>query len=263
MKTALITPIPDLDRFAGGEPIHMMLAQLCSLKGSSQRYLEFYARERANGSHVILDNGADELGKGINMSTLLDIVEAVRAQEVILPDVQGNGPDTVAATQDALRWLVDDGREQYIRAGEPKLMIVPQGQLFSEWRNSLNMMLNATEGFLPVIGVAKNHDELIVGGLGRCLRAIPSGYEVHLLGWPRRLITLLEVAEEFPWLRSVDSGRPFKHGMIGQHLQDERRLPTRAPASGGEQHFFEDSIPTNYENVTRSNVDLFKAYAGA
>lgn len=255
MKTALIPPTPDLERFAGGDSMHMMLAQHCE-----PRYLEFYTRERARGAYVILDNGADELWAGVAMPRLLNVVNITRAQEVVLPDVQCDGPDTVATTQNALKWLERDGQEAYQRAGEPTFMIVPQGVVLSEWRTSMYRMLKACGDRPPVIGVAKNHDDLIVGGLHRCLSWIPDGYVIHLLGWPRRLITLREVAEKFPEIRSVDSARPLKLAMTGRLLHDERGLPTRVNGTDG-VHYFEDSVPMNYEDIARTNIKTFRSYA--
>ncbi len=257
MRSALIPPIPDLERFAGSRRFHMLLAQHCD----DARYLEFY-RARAADAYTILDNGADEQD-ALNMERVLELACKVGASEIIVPDVQQDDWATLVQGERSFAYLMTSGQQLYEQAGKPRLMIVPQGTNAWEWETCLAGLLTRAERVErlfhirpPVIGVSKNHDDVVRGGLRTLLAKLPAGYDVHLLGWPRRTIALLELAHEFPWIRSVDSARPFTYGMRGEYISNglARSLPT-------EHDYFHTAIPDDRVDFVQDNIRTFDAYS--
>lgn len=263
MKVALIPPIPDLRRFASESSVHLLLAQLCHI----DPYREYYKERSIDGDYLILDNGADEIGQGMRVETLLSIARYVGAQEVVLPDVQQDGAATYAATREACEWLITpEGREAYADAGHPRLMIVPQGRTRDEWLDCFEAMWNMhiysgrvwNENYEPVVGLAKNHEALIDGGLVALMAELDPTIDVHLLGWPRRLEAIPDLLVQFPRIRSIDTARAFVYGRAGISVIPYDEAPTYPERS---EDYFDVPILATFHDTVRSNINAFKIMA--
>lgn len=259
MKVALIPPGPDLQRFAT-TGTHLILAQ----ELDEVEYHDFY---KYCGGYRILDNGADEREYGLPVSTLLDLAQGINlVNEIVLPDVQQDGDATFEATREAMTWLVRGGRDAYADAQFPQLMIVPQGKDRDEWRTCLARLLELRVGqrnvwghSTPVIGIAKNHDALCEGGILRLCGDVPPDFTIHLLGWPRDLIAVSDIALEHRNVRSIDTARPFvyaKHGILLDHTDGE--VP-KYP--GRDDDYFYEAIPADYRGIAEHNVNVFRTRA--
>lgn len=266
MKVAIISPIPNLTSYAGESDVHLTLVQHMA----SHRYREYYL-DRSMHDYVIIDNGADELKTGLDVRHVLHWAQTIRAQEIVLPDVQQSKDETYEATWEACRWLITpEGREAYARANTPRLMIVPQGRNLDEWLLCLDALLNMRvyQGIVwngdwpPVIGIAKNHDALIPGGIPELLDAFGDRWgprwDLHMLGWPKRLAAVEEALQVYPRLRSIDTARPLVYARAGIEI-----VPgDPAPAYPGRDHMFIDvAIPSEYHRLALSNVNAFKIMA--
>lgn len=192
--------------------------------------------------YKILDNGVYESNVATDIHSLMSKAGIISADEIILPDVMGSCDGTLAATNDALRHGAEllDGYALCEGEGKlPRFMFVPQGQSTSEWFTCLERGVAAYSQFLyalpsrhqayragPVqltIGLAKHHDmTLPVGHYRRILHSYfehgPSlDYPLHLLGWPDRT-PLADVINDYRWVRSMDTARPFVRALY-RHAQ--------------------------------------------
>lgn len=270
MILAIISPIPDLERFATQSRMHMVLAEY--LDHYDDRYLNFYKYRRSIGEYVIMDNGAHEHDMPMSMPRLMELAVELQPSEIILPDVQRNRAATVAATALAIRWL-EDNPHVYDAAGKPALQIVPQGENMTEWISCRYDLLLAVKRFLhtcnlsesrrrPVIGIAKHNQDTVIGGVERCVSVCIAGIDqtdIHMLGWPRELNVIPRIARNFPQVRSVDTARPIafaKHGLvIGRDTimpqPNDPDYPDRGDA------YFTEEVPTALREAAMANIGAF------
>src|SRR4051794_39811380 len=126
MKTCLIAPIPDLDRFVGREHTHhLLLEHLFDAPGWGDTYREFYMRRSRMGDFIILDNGAKEHAQGAGLAHLLRRAHEVEADEIVVSDIRFKGRESLALSTREMRNLRDNLSDEYRAAGKPQLMLVP------------------------------------------------------------------------------------------------------------------------------------------
>jgi hypothetical protein len=154
----------------------------------------------------------------------------------------------------------------------PRLMLVPQGKTFDSWLGCLHALVGMMRAYFPdarspVIAIAKNHDHVIGGGHPRLIEAVKRldlgfpNIEWHMLGWPKDLWTLQDVARDHPgFIRSVDSARPFTFARDGVRLDPFAPVPEGAPRQLG---YFEDALTEDQREAAGRNVKVFKAMAEA
>lgn len=268
MNLILITPTAELPRLGTYPPVdgpvrfHLVLAQECH----DGNYFSYYRNRRKNGDYLILDNGADELEAGLGLSSTLEVGAALRAQEVVLPDVQWDGEQTLENSLRALAWLrTPVGKMAYRKAGRPRLMVVPQGGTNEEWGQIAERLINATRSVMReidgpslVVGVAKQYDAL-EGGRSWCcglLRPyLMPAEDVHLLGWAHRLNDPLDVRFQHPWVRSIDTAKPLVYAMAG--VKADFRANTPYPLRP--DNFFEAEFPqtAEFQHVLHHNLKAF------
>lgn len=269
MLTCLICPVPDLEKFVDrGATHHLMLAHLFDVPG----YVEFYRkRSESFDDYVIVDNGAKENGRGLGLKRVLELGSRVHAKEVVLSDVRYKGPETIWSGHTDLEWLkTREGRRAYRDAGQPRLMIVPQGANLSNWEYCLRELLQMTMKALdtitdsyepPVVGAAYHYDHLFEGGIDTILSSPAiAGQTIHMLGWPRALTPLRDAAKKHD-IRTVDSSRPFVYGKHG--LECHSGYPDYAanPYPSRDEAFFTEPIPDEHSDVVKDNIRKFRSWA--
>lgn len=125
---------------------HMFLTHLV------ERY-PFYAQvARDVSGYKILDNSLIELGDAADLSRVLKAAETIGADEIILPDVFQNGPETLCAVKNSINKLY----RLYRRGAHTfpfKLMAVAQGKDVKEWKECYDELLSMPE--IHVIGIPK------------------------------------------------------------------------------------------------------------
>lgn len=264
MRVALIPPIPDLHKLPR-TGIHLLLSQ----HFRSKVYIEYYQERRNCGDHLILDNGAHENGIGEEASRLIAKASVVNAQEIVVPDALFDRRATVERTKRFLRHISGRGKEEYIQAGSPRLMLVPQAPERAEWDMCLRAQLAAWDKFLdgnmesPVIGISKDYDNWR-GGLVRLLSDFieplydERDFDIHLLGWSNNLWTTAKIAKEYPWVRSTDSAKPFVFAKKNIRLEPGGPIP-RYPRR--DPDYFLDSLPINQWEIAMFNVEVYRAAA--
>lgn len=260
MKIALIPPIPELRNHQGD--IHFALSEHVHIPS----YQEFYRQVGKQGEFVILDNSAHEKGAAEDFDRVLTNAAAIHAREIVLPDVLENSNETVERTTAAIRRLdMDVFFNAFIP--KPSLMIVPQGQTYTQWRICLERMLYAWQRSTLwrehklTVGVSKDYQRW-EGGILNLVQALFQYKEmnlindVHLLGWPKDLWELVEVGRMYPWVRSTDSSKPFVYAMRGISLHMNRESPWYP-------HRSDNYWDTHVSNVSclRRNIAVFRAAA--
>ena len=180
------------------------------------------------------------------------------------PDVLFDANGTVEATRQMLKYI-EKHPDVYKKAGEPRLMLVPQGQDRTQWVKCLNNLLKAFETTRenvrleePVIGVSKDYDIFVKGGITTLVREYLRDREVHCLGWPSDLWSLARVQQECPWVRSTDSAKPFvyaKHEILLEPGGRVPEYPRRPP------NYFDVEFNYQQHEIAARNIRVFDAAA--
>lgn len=266
MKTCLIAPIPDLDRFVGEQfKHHLLLDHLFDIPEWGDVYREFYARRKRAGDFITIDNGAKEHARGSGLAQLLARAREVDADEVVVSDIRFKGRESLALSQLEMMQLLSHLREEYEAAGMPRLMIVPHGETIIDWRNCMfalervaEHVLNAIDGPQYTIGLPYAYDHVFIEGMMPLVELAVKEVtpnNVHVLGWPRRLSTLDDIGGAYPDIRSIDSSRPIVYGQRGLLAIDHNEYPGRPI------NFFTNATPWEQDAVVHNNIDIFRSLA--
>ena len=162
--------------------------------------------------YKILDNSLIELGGAVSVERVIAAATRIGADEIILPDVFQNGPETIKAVQDALNTL----HKMFPKGDWPfKLMAVAQGANEEEWYDCYKYLLDTRE--VDVIGIPKVLAKMHPQGRPHFVNELcnPFAKPHHLLGvW----YSLSELAEynHLEQIRSCDTvilGYMAKYGM--------------------------------------------------
>ena len=144
MKLINIYPIGNLSGHYN-QDMHMFLTHLV------EKY-PFYAKlAKEVKGYKILDNSLIELGGAVDLQRVLDAAELLGADEIILPVVFQNGPETIKAIENALFEI--DRKYLGIKNCPYKLMAVAQGKDEKEWFACYQWILNHSN--IDVIGIPK------------------------------------------------------------------------------------------------------------
>ena len=214
MRIATILPTKHL-WLGDGSPYHLCLAHQAK---KSLAYAFFFRKQVRDGKYVILDNGAAEYGVPMSIDELLPVAEMIGCQELVLPDVVGNGNATLHLSWEAYRKLHD--------VKELRCMAVPHGRTTKEWTNCAKEM---SSWGVDTLGISK----FIVPSIYTSrLYAIEDIQEIvwdsdmadtHLLGYTGVRGEVQDIERLFPdRVRGIDSSLPTLYAQIGQELKDER-----------------------------------------
>lgn len=242
MNHCLILPVPMLEKYGTATPVHagtprMHLCLNHLLQEDdyplAYEYHSYYLERREAGDYIIMDNGADEHAEGDGILPVLSAAASVRAQEIVLPDVQYESAKTIEHTTHALDFLGQhQGRVAYNKASRPRVQVVPQGQTYQAWIACAEILIDLArtmmariEGPSIVVGVAKQYHAMFKSsnGEGGRVRLVNWLYselheheDVHLLGYPRGAHDLGAIEKKTPgFVRSVDSAKPVVYALNG------------------------------------------------
>jgi hypothetical protein len=168
----------------------------------------FYRERHIHGDFIILDNGAPE-GSLVRDELLISTANAIKADEVILPDVLRDADATIKASTSGKILSAIPFQHR---------MIVPQGKDWDEWETCFVDLYKITKP--RTVGVPKWLNELPEGRI-RALRFLrlyqhshSEHFDIHLLGMARA--PKYELAElNFPWVRSIDTALPVALAQVG------------------------------------------------
>ncbi len=265
MRLALIPPTPDLGHFHQ-TGIHLCLAQVAI---KSEAYVEYYnERVLTFGDYVILDNGAHERRK-FDFLHLLEIGQELGAREIVIPDTPHHLYATYGQFLGTIDSLYNDRtiREKYEECGKPRLMFVPQvplhnGDAHENYLQIAGLMVKraiASRNLQFTIGVALMYD-FIPGGIYSLMDRIvqmvkDTDIQIHLLGWSRDLTTPIDVAHDYPSVRSCDTAKPF---VFARHGADMRtiRFGDDLIYPGRPDDYFETPLNEQEKELAHHNVEF-------
>lgn len=172
--------------------IHMLLLHLCAQEVYKLAYKDVEG-------YKIMDNSVVELGTALTIEKLCDVAEEMDVDEIVLPDVLGDGIATLAAVKDAIKYIF----KRYGNDVPFKLMAVAQGNTLDEWMNCHHDLIQLP---VHVIGIPKRVEQFIPRyELCEILEAARDPYkDYHLLGVPGNPIEIWH-AKRLEYIRSVDS----------------------------------------------------------
>ena len=137
---------------------------------------EYVQVMRSKSGYTIVDNGSFE-GKQVSLSDLNEVCVQVNADEVVLPDAQGDPKETLRRSWAALGKL-----------GVKRLMFVPQGSTVEGWLGCLDAWIGKWEG--------SNWEDTYELALGvTSLRTEPGGTEAQE---GTRVELLKTVSDKYP-----------------------------------------------------------------
>lgn len=248
MKIAIITPIPDLNKYATLSDYHLTLAHLAL---ESDEYVSFYKDRVSKGDFVILDNSAHELGEGLDVDTCIKVAKAMNACEMVLPDKIGDGEITLKMAKESL---------DKVRAQLPgtQVMAVPQGKTIYEYKKCLEGLLNIG---VDTIGIAKS-SELLDGGINTSIEAIldtKTNVNMHLLGWGKNMNALYKVGLLYSdRIRGTDSAKALTYARAGLYINLDP-YGVQPGLTQRQADFFGVSI--EHDAQALHNVNVFRSWA--
>lgn len=194
-----------------GGAYHLVLAQYML---RDRAYMTAYKLRHAQGHFIMLDNGAAELGQSISFEHVMHVADELLPDEIIMPDVLGDGEATAQATFNSLRKVNENYRA-----------VVPQGRTWDEWEYCLKRLLMFG---CRTICIAKRYERL-PGGRAHALNLIQSmdahrSHHIHLLGFNSEpLAEIRSALAAFSMVRGVDSAAPFAYAQDKKLIESPDR----------------------------------------
>ena len=207
MKLASILPVKNNNRIYEND--YAMLLTHLALQG-------YYAPRNPHerNCYTILDNSLIEEGKAIDLSTVMDMADALQVDEIVLPDVFMDAYETIYAVEDAVNFIRRKGpwNRTY------KLMAVCQGSSYTTFNQCFDRLSRIPE--IHCIGIPKAVNRFMPGGRPSIEALWQNSTKcIHLLGCAFTLKELTEYA--FPAkIRSCDTCIP---ALISQTTNDAWR----------------------------------------
>lgn len=250
MRAALIPPYGFFD-YARKSDIHLVLAQV-----TNPTYQRIYSLV-PDEDYIIVDNGAAE-GQPVTDDELLRAAANYGANEIVVPDVMQNGYETA---ERALRFFRDNDFSTWQQG--TRFMLVGQGTTLTEVARCFDRLIAiaSTCNVAYTLGVPRHLLTTLDDRFARhkILGLIASDYgdrNVHLLGtnsiFPNEI---RRIAEDFPWVRSVDSSMPFNYTIA------ERRLSDLEPGINRPKGYFEDQIYIDQFSLLDENIATYLGWA--
>lgn len=213
MKLINIFPLGNLGMHHT-QDMHMFLTHLV------EKY-PFYAKfARGVKGYKILDNSLIELGGAVDLQRVLDAAMHIDADEIILPDVFQNGPETIKAVEASIKELLTvypDGKFPF------KIMAVAQGKDEEEWYECYKVLLS--HPYVDVVGIPKVLAKMHPAGRPHFVNELCNvTYKPHhLLGLWYSMREFNEY-ERFDDIRSCDTvilGYMAKHGLTSDGIRPD------------------------------------------
>lgn len=201
--------------------------------------------------YKVLDNGAFELGKPSgSIGELLNLATEIGANELVLPDVFRDDSQTIICTLTALK-VVNAYRGANLLS-KMRVMAVPQGETLDAWLQCYKTFLAHPD--IDVIAI--NRDSAKFFGCRVALLKyledrglVKNTKQYHLLGMQDDIKEIQIVAEQYPWVRSIDSCFPY---ILSKHLVENQDLVRESVLSGFPRSGIKETI--DFESDTADEV---------
>lgn len=208
----LIAPIGQLELMNYGD-MYFALADLVLKYPAYAKYIN----ERQRSYYTIMDNGAYELGKSMDIDAIMKTAKMIHADEIIAPDYPMHAQETLDMTKEFFEVISKEERKKYI------IQVVPHGRTPLEYITCWERFMLQSEfnHAIDVIGISVLFDRVYprTKVLQYMNMATP-----HLLDVTMHLLGFDDIYEFFSLpkrihgrFRSIDMSFPFtlaKHQML-------------------------------------------------
>ena len=178
------------------------------------KYAEQMRKDKS--AYILMDSGSFE-DEQVSIGQINEAAEALKADEVVLPDAPGDSKETLTRSWDALG-----------KIGTKRVMFVPQGRTHEDWCKCLDTWLaqwskhSWGDSYKLSIGVAslreQNSTKSVTGTKAALLEEVLDlDYPIHLLGLPHlgnHVKDLLKLAQA-GGVRGIDTSTAFALGARG------------------------------------------------
>lgn len=222
---------------------------------------EYTTHYRECNKYTICDNSAFELAAPLSPPQIIKAASLFKAQEVVAPDAFGSGDDTVAATNEFIKYLEDSGN-----LGKFRVMGVVQGANVPDWINCLVHMKENKHidviGF-SYVGCKGFHPDLATARISAVNTATHTAggdlkKNIHLLGVGGNPLELL-VQKNVPQVRSCDTSIPIVQGLAGDKLHPVSGLV--GPKLARPENYFDVKPTLEQVAAITYNIELMKQWA--
>ena len=253
MKVIHIVPTAHIAEMGTPGTMHLPLAQVVLRDRAYARHYRSITT-LVPRTYVILDNGAFEAGAALSADELMLAADMIRPHEIVLPDVLRDPTATVARSVTFVNEL-----RRYLPG--VRKMAVPQGSTFPVWEKCLRDLVSYIPD-LDVIGVFEETEKWFPDGRLGVLRSIlpfvrERGLTVHLLGYCEDLQDLWMVPRQYPWVRSMDSGKVCVWSMHHKEIYPGRHAPQYP---GRPKDYFDLTMTEEQFRTFRLNVARIDRY---
>jgi hypothetical protein len=166
--------------------------------------------------YLILDNGAAE-GIHHTHDQLLTFCDRLKVDELVLPDVIGDGPGTVRAVN------------EFLNAGVPNssLGIVAAGRSAAEAIDTVKAILETQDDYIDIVYVPRSlvaPDRLYARiEVASAVKEFAPNKDIHFLGTNPIWIREVQIAAESQIVRGVDTSAPFNYAFYNKPVESEVR----------------------------------------
>ncbi|MDW4907815.1 hypothetical protein RB628_21285 [Streptomyces sp. ADMS] len=259
IDVSVIAPPAYLDAFVAQESalIHHVAAQHVL---SDPAYRSFFRHEAQRGAEIIVDNGVFDLGHALSAPDLIEAARAVGAREIILPDVMGDGPATMKASDEAAREIHD-------LSDDFRLCAVVHAADDEEWLRCYDHF--ASSDYVGAIALPASRrpapEEQLCRTRWTATRYLEGNGMVEerivyrLLGLGRTGHLELLEQREHEWIASVDGAAPVILGAMGIAMLPGG--PYEKPSTPRIENL--GPIPEDRFDLIRRNITVVREAAGS
>jgi hypothetical protein len=256
MKFFVIPPNSELPLMHDGTAGYYCLAHLY-LKDPAYKEFFLTLRNEVQGAFILLDNGAAEHSL-VTEEILLDIVEELRPNEVIAPDVLFDADTTLSNLESFIEGMVDRDL-----LGFTSIFFCPQGRSKVEWmwcyeeglKNPLVHTIGLSKIAVPKAFNDATDDTMIMESRHECVGELKRlgliQKPIHMLGLgdPRELL----VYQSIPLIRSNDSCNSVWSAMCENSWSMSQFDRVKTP-----HDYFERELSSQERERALSNIEWLK-----
>jgi hypothetical protein len=186
-----------------------------------ERYTAQYAAHCVDpNQYVILDNGAAE-GEDWDFDKLLVVADAMRVDELVIPDVLGNAEQTRTLAMECL---------EYFEHFEPpfKLGVVMQGKSPSEGLDMIAKLLvdapvRPSVVYIPRLFITEDFLKARIY-LAEWLHSLHPDLEIHFLGMSGLFPSEPYAMRQVRFVRGIDTSLPFNYALAGRRVIGQHNI---------------------------------------
>ncbi len=190
---------------------------LAQLYKDNMEYRFNIRKASVSGRPIMLDNGAWEFGKSMNTKDYIDIIDELRPDYAVIPDVYKNKELTKKMTLDFF--------DKYLITPNVKLMFVPQGEDIEQIIDCYNEVINQeTDMWLntSIVGIPKHVGEIMNRVTFTDILydnvKVKFGH-VHFLGyWNWEELMYAPIDRKSWTLESIDTKAPVKYALKKKYV---------------------------------------------